>query len=564
MSEQQSNLSSAHYGYDFVVATTQQSINATMKEFLNGAGSPEVILCYVMDGQGNPVQVDYASLKADAKGSDPFNVPNGADPATNQDLKNLAAASFMYAFKAKLGLPPGYPPQNTPDIVRLGGNTATVNYNLTCSEFVVVEANYGPRGIIGWLNQSQQPGAAWIFTSKVDLRMGTADQSAYSTLPPAVQKQIKNLGGNAFSVQQLLFDLDNAALQTVPTISGVAPGTPLYTALQTVFLGAYFTALQKAGKPVLGYSITQSAAPPSSLVLTDLNLEVSPFVGTDGQPVGSPTPQQQQLSTLNYLCAANGNTLPPASPFTWNWVDPSQAANFHGVVAINRNTFANYFLRQLTPLIQPNCFKSQVRVWLSGFLDTTINYSWSLTGWQTPVVTRPTSGPIVLQLGFQSNASDDAGLGGDMGAMSLAPSLDVTVTFAGNAITVTQHLVINLYVRVMQTSGKGNIVDKTITDTYTLGVNQAGDLTTTLTSTTTDKSEDPRTNDFLNFFTDLNRIISDISTWTRNFVGTRFTDLPVSVAQSFVFPGGKTFAFKDVVFSANQDLVSHITYVQPS
>jgi len=564
MSDKQSDLSSAHYGYDFVVATTQQSINATLKEFLDAANEPELVMCYVMDANGNPQQIDYATLRSDAKGSDPFNVPNGADPATNQDLKNLSGASFMYAFKAKLGLPPGYAPQQVPDIVTLGLNTASVTYNLTCSEFVVVEANYGPRGIIGWLNQSQPDGAAWLFTSKVDLRLSDTDQSAYDSLPPAVQKQIKNLGGNAFSVQQLLFDLDNAALQTVPTISGVAPGTPLYTCLQQVFLGAYFVALQKQGKPVLGYSITQSSAPPSSLTLTDLNMKVSPFVGSDGQPVANPSTQQQQLATLSYLCAANGKALPAASAFTWNWVEPADVGSYNGVVAINRNTFASYFQTQLLPLVRNNCFQSSVRVYLSGFLDTTVNYSWSLTPGQAPTVTLPPSGATVLQFQYSSSASDDAGLGGDMGAMRLSPSLEVDVAFAGNAVTITQHLIIYLNVRSLQTSGGGNIVDKTITDTYTLAVDQTGSLTATLTTSTADNSENPSTNSFLNFFTDLNDIINDIETWTRNFVGTRFNDLPISVVRGYVFPGGNTFTFKDVVFSDNQDLVSHITYVQPS
>jgi hypothetical protein len=38
----------------------------------------------------------------------------------------------------------------------------------------------------------------------------------------------------------------------------------------------------------------------------------------------------------------------------------------------------------------------------------------------------------------------------------------------------------------------------------------------------------------------------------------------INSSQSFVFPGGNTFAFKDVVFSDGQDLISHITYVQPT
>ena len=40
MSASQSQLSAARYGYDFVVATTQASINATMKQFLSGLTEP--------------------------------------------------------------------------------------------------------------------------------------------------------------------------------------------------------------------------------------------------------------------------------------------------------------------------------------------------------------------------------------------------------------------------------------------------------------------------------------------------------------------------------------------
>ena len=470
----------------------------------------------------------------------------------------------MYGIKAKIGLPPGIPPQRLPDIVNLGADTSSIIYNLMCLEFTVVEATYGRRGIVSWLNQSQPAGTAWLFTSKVDLRLSAADKSAYSQLPPAVQTQIKNMGSSAFSVQQLLFDLDNAALQSVPVISRVAPGTPLYMGLQQVFLGACFTTMQKNGKPVLGYAIKQSGPDPSSLALTGLDLEVNPFLGSDGQPVFNPTSDQQNFATLNYLCAVDGRALPVPSRFSWNWIEPADAAIAHGTVVINRNTLVEYFKDRLAAYVKPNCFNSNVRVWLSGFLDTTVNYSWSLSPYQNPSISAPPSGPLVLEYSYRSAASDDAGLGGDMGQMELYPQFDVEVTFSGNTITIVQHLVIYLHVRVMQTGDGGNIVDKTITDTYTLAVNPTGGLSATLSSSTSDSSQNPGTNGFLNFFTNLNDIINDVENWTRNFVSTRFTDIPVSAVQTFVFPGGKTFVFKDVAFSDNQDLVSHITYAQPA
>jgi len=563
MSSVNSNLSSSQYGYDFVVATTQASINATMDEYISGLESPVVTMCYVMDQAGNPQVIDYATLITQAKGTDPFSVANGAS-LTSEEVQNLSGVYFMYAFKAQIGLPPGYAPLTQggpalPTIVTLGSNTASVTYNLMCSEFTVVEASYGPRGIVSWLNQSQPSAAAWIFTSQVDLRL--TPTSVYGSLPAAVQAQIKNLGGNAFSVQQLLFDLNNAALESVPTISGVTPGTPLYTGLQSAFIGAYFSELQKAGQPVLAYSIAQSTAPPASLTLTNLNMEVNPYMGTNGQAVAEPSQQQQGLATLCYLCAANGNTLPAATAFSWNWIDATESSSYDGVIAINRNTFAKYFQAVLSPYVARNCYQSYVKLTLSG---TTVNYGWSLKPGQTPTSVFPAAGSTVLTMTYSSSNSDQAGLDGALGSMTMTTSMNVTVEFTGSAIIITQHLVVYLDISGVGDHLTGNIVDKTITDTYTLSVNATGGLIATLQTNSVNNSQLPQASAFANFFTDDNNIMDAVAGWVNTFTGTKFTDIPVTAAQSFVFPGGNTFTYEDVAFSDNQDLVSHITYVQPS
>lgn len=565
MSASQSDLSNPRYGYDFVVATTQASINATMKQFLANLSQPVATICYVADNQGTPVPIPYADLVQRAHGSDPFTVAAGADPTTNPDLKNLIEARFMMGFRAQLGLPQGLAPSQIPDLVQLGADTAAVTFNLLCSQFLVVDlepgSGYAPPA---WLSMSQPGGAPWIFTSKVDLRLSTTDSSAYSTLPPAVQQQIRNLGANAFSVQQLLFDLDNAGLQSIPTIQGITPGTKLYTVMQQSFLGAYFAQLQSQGQPILGVAITQPSAPASTLTLTNLNLEVSPFVDGSGHSIAHPDQAQQDLAALSYLCAADGHPLPAPVPFAWNWIDLSEEADYDGVIAINRRSIANYFRVQLEPYARNNSYLAAVRVWLSGFLDTTVNYQWSLAPGQTPTITMPDEGTVVLTMHYDSASNDDAGLNGDMGAMELKPAYDLTVTFSGNTITVVQHLVIYLYVRSLATGEGGNIVDRTITDTYTLAVTESGSLTAVFNSSVEDHSQDPSTNGFLDFFTDLNSIIDDVKTWVRAFVPARLQDIPVAVIQDYVFPGGKTFAFKSVGFSNTADLVSHITYTDPT
>jgi hypothetical protein len=504
-------------------------------------------------------------LKQKANGTDPFLVPSGVDTSNDPNIKNLLGVRFMIGFKARLGVPRVSNPSLLPDVVTLGGDTSSVIFNMLCSEFIAVELNPGSvYSSPSWTNLSQPANSPWVFTSKVDLRLSTVDGSAYSTLPPAVQSAIKNLEANAFSVQQLLFDLTNASLMTVPNLSGVTPGTTLYLILQQYFIGAYFTQMQKTSQPLLGCSVVMHHAAVSTLTLTNFDFEVSPYVDPTGHPVPRPTQDQQQLATLNYLCAADGKPLPPAVPFNWNWVDVSQLNDHDGTIAINRNTFANYFRNQLTPQVSRNCILPHVHVSLSGTFDTNVNYSWKLTPGQTPSITMPPTGKTVLSYYYSQSSDDSAGLNGDMGEFKLQPSYSLTVDFLGNTIVITQHLTVHMYVRTLATSGKGNIVDTQIVDTYTIGINAEGQLVADFKSNKIDHSHDPSVNAALNFFTNFNDISNDVHNKVQNFTGHLVKDIPLSTIQNYVFPGGRTFIFKSVGFSDYQDLVSFISYADPT
>lgn len=62
MSGQKSDLSTSKYGYDLVVATTQASINVTMKEFLSGLDSSDFNACYQWDDNDNCIPLDYSQV----------------------------------------------------------------------------------------------------------------------------------------------------------------------------------------------------------------------------------------------------------------------------------------------------------------------------------------------------------------------------------------------------------------------------------------------------------------------------------------------------------------------
>jgi hypothetical protein len=551
MSAIQSNLSST--GFDYVVAVTQDSINATLEQYLYYSGLPEVVLCYVYDTNNNPTPIDFTKFVASAKSTDPFTVPNST-PSTDQRVQNLNNANFAFAIKAKLGLPPGVPPKNLPPIVVLKPGQSNVTYTLMFAEFVATELQFGPRGSVTWFNEAQPSGTAWTFTGAIDLDLQAA---SFEKLPASVQTVLKGLQnqGKTFSIQQLYYDLNSSDLEQGFTFNNLPSNSALSTFMTADFINTYWKAL--GGASVLGYGANQtSATSPQSLAVTNLNFFTPGAVGNQGAPL-----------TLNYLCATNNDPLPATTHagFGWNWIEPGEISQYNGVAALNRNTLARFYAQQLRGYVQSNCYSpaGKIRVWLSGALDTTVNYQWGLTAGQTPSVTFPPAGAVVLTYSWSSPVvGDQAGLNGDMGKLQMSSSFNLSVSFQSNAtVVIVQHLVININVSYLATSDGGNVVDKQITDTYAIGVDGSGEIVATLQSSVpVDHSVTPSANGFLNFWANVEQISNSVTQWAQSIFGTRVTDIPASAIRNFVFPGGNTFAFANVQFSNNQDLVSHITY----
>jgi hypothetical protein len=330
------------------------------------------------------------------------------------------------------------------------------------------------------------------------------------------------------------------------------------------FVDTYFKGLPK-GAEVLGYAAQQtSATPPSSIAVTDVNFFTPDPVGSDGAP-----------ATLNYLCAANNNKLPDTTHagFGWNWIEAKEASQYHGAAALNRNTLASYLNNApqasggtLLSYAQSNCFKPSVTVTYVGGIEIEVDYSWNMARYQTPTVTVPASGSTILHYSYDSgDVSDQAGDNGSAGKMDLKSTFDMTVSVEGNEITIVQHLVIYTYVRYLATPADGNVVDIQITDVYTVGVNDQAQITAALKSSTKqDNSVTPGANGFLNFWANVQTLANDVTQWAQGVAATSLNDIPVSFVQNFIFPGGSTFSFTDAGFSANQDLVSHITYASVS
>jgi hypothetical protein len=552
MSYTDSNLFST--GFDYVVAVTQDSINGALKETLY-VGQPEVILCYAYDNSNPPalVPIDHAALVTAAQGTDPFAVPAGT-AGTDQRVQNLNNAGFAFAVKAQLGLPPGVPPADLPPIIALKPGQSNVTYTVTFAELTVAEIVYGPRGSVTWFSDSQPSGTGWTFSGTVDLDFQDA---SFTALSQAAQARLKGLGPNPaiFTIQQLYYDLNNSNLIQGFQFDGMPATSLLGGFMADNFVNTYFKNLN--GAELLGYAATQATGvTPGSLWVTDVNFFTPNAVGATGAPL-----------TLNYLCAAGGDALPDTTHagFGWNWIEAKE--EFDGVAALNRMTLGKYLRSAALPgggtldsYVASNCYQPSVSCTLNQLSQVQYGFSATPGGPATAAVLP--GGAQLIMYSYGADASDQAGAGGDLGQIEIAPSFNLTVTVGGNQIIIDQRLAFYLRLKHLATQVSGNIVDKTLVDTYSVGVNENGQLAVALAnSTTTDNSQQLDVSGFLDFFTNVNEYASAVTQWAESLASGHLKDLPLSLIGNFIFPGSAAFTFSGATFSATGDLVSHITYV---
>src|SRR5882757_4907867 len=213
MSTYESHLNESKYSYDMVVAVTQRAVDATIKQFLQNFEGKEFIACYQVmpDFNDNPYQpMDYDKVVAIAK-MDPFSIPETGhqDPAQKAAADRLYDAYFAFAFKAKMGIPEGFPISKIPSTIILNKVGAEVTYNLYFQNMTILNIDERRSGY-NWQNMSQSydddSSVPWVFQFRVSLDFST-DNSVFANLPKSVQDKVKNLNpDSAFSVQQLYLD----------------------------------------------------------------------------------------------------------------------------------------------------------------------------------------------------------------------------------------------------------------------------------------------------------------------------------------------------------------------
>ena len=298
MDSSKSCLSLPKYGCDFVVATTQASINSNMLQYFAEGTQPVEYICYLADTKtGNPgEQIRIDDLLAKTNGVHPFYIPDDT-PWADERVQALYRAGFMVGIKLQMGLPPGVMPKDLPPIVTFDDTIKSVLFNLLCSQLTIVQVNPPAWGAGSWNVWSQPYGTAWTVQTRVNLLVADLDaklNTPYFDNHPEVrdrlQKALKNLSGTAFSLQQLLFDLDNTLLESLPRFSGVPDGSNAQLILQKVFVGKYWESAKSHGLPLVSVMTVSQPRDKSSLHLTGFERMLSPLQDGQGKPIKNPTP----------------------------------------------------------------------------------------------------------------------------------------------------------------------------------------------------------------------------------------------------------------------------------
>lgn len=578
-------LAGPKYGCDFVVATTQASINSGLLEFLANSNQPETYLCFLADDDLNiSQQITLDQLLKLTGGVNPFDIPDGT-PYSDPRIATLSENSFIGGVKIQVGLPPGIAPADLPPVVTLGANPSNVAFNMFCSQFQIIQnsppSGFGKKPSPGhWNVWSQPAGTPWYVETKVDLVVQDLNQelqTPYFLANPALATQLKNqllnLSSTTFSLQQLAFDLDNALLQTLPTFGNIPQGSNAMDMLQKSFIALYSKSAKNQGLPLVAVTaVSQSVSDASQLQLAAYTRQVSPLQDAGGVQITNPTPLQASVTTLDYICSVT-NTLSPIQSFGWNWVLPQDVDSMSGVIAINRNVIAGLILDQLLQVVSNSCFTATTDVTAHAFGD--VSYEYNLTPGAKPQtalvnpvnlnvfpidVTQP-----VISIAYSSYSTDDDKSGVTYGELSITPNYTCDVYFSGTTMQVKQRLWVKMFAEWDDTGDTINPYDKTITDTYNISVDQNGVLQTQqVESTTEDNSQSADRSAIVNAFTNINNLVNGIKGDITDLVSTHLQPIPFNNLQNFVFPGARVFTYKSASFSEGQDLICDITYLDPS
>lgn len=569
-------LSSPKYGYDMVVGITEEAINSQMADYLDFYEGPEVIQWYSQGGPNQPYQVIDP---IDDLGLDIFDLEpdeNGKLHIDREILKplftKLKEHHFVAAVKARLGW--SSEEEDSPNVINFDKGIEEVTFKMFFSEFQMVSLSFDWDGYC-WNKEQQNPDEPYVFDYLVDLKFASGK---FEDLEQAQQKQLVKINpASAWSVQQLYLDLTSAALQKQPHFDSGKMGT----IVQDFVNSSAWNKLMGGERLVLANTVKKLNTDPinkPSMVPTYIKLGISGFIEKDDKHNN-----KSPLTTLNYLMMTDND--PPITRqfvgFDWNWVGEKDKSEYNGCMAIKREKFVQFLRDMLCGKgstqgpINEICFLPSTTAYISHFGETKFTAGLSVDHSHISGLKASPSGAQVLSLQYaKHHESHDDNWNTPEVENELRYTLTFTVSLVGNEIRMTIHS--EIYSRIKADlfnagGSSGRIGGYNLNPVYSIGVQSDGRLFASLKKGTDKLTPVPKdvSSSFLASLSGSSDLLSkeadNFDTFARNHLQgfqNSINEFLQNSGQLFIFPGGKTFTFKNPTFSDHQDLIAELTYNQ--
>jgi hypothetical protein len=181
-------------------------------------------------------------------------------------------------------------------------------------------------------------------------------------------------------------------------------------------------------------------------------------------------------------------------------------------------------------------------------------------------------GSHVLTFSYsQSDKDKDKYAGGiESGSYSLTYTAKSDIYLEGTQIKNVTSVNANVHLKINGDSEKGDWASYSLTSYYDIGVDAQGQLSVTQSSDdmvdNSDKVKTSTWDDMISAGT-MDDVIDSIQSDLKKYLQGIIVDDSSTIASMlngstmWVFPGGQTFTFQDAKFSDNQDLVTHVSYL---
>ncbi|KAM0145692.1 hypothetical protein ACHAQE_011130 [Botrytis cinerea] len=560
--------------YDFTVATSLESINAGLREFLTVGNSPALRFCRFFTDEGVEYLMEWEDVLKITNNVDPFQIASKEGKAFKDDptIQLLHDKGFSYGVMVQPGIPSCLSGRDFRNfaIVNFDSGIERVKFKLLFEDVIVVEDNAHVRAgkWTRWTQADEGDDDAWFVEADVNLTISALsdelDTPYFKNHPDErdkLMRQLNNISGTAYSLEQLYFDLNQTVLSPSSALKYLKSGEevlPTGSAAQKAAVSAYKDGYEKIaksqGEPLVTVTAVVQTKDASDLQMTAFERQISKLKDSNGSVIQNPTKLQKAAATLDYLCTTKPGAGPPSTnSFNWNWVTENEVSLKHGVVAINRNTIAKYFLKQLLdPKISDNSLRR---------FCVRIQPYWSNGGYGVPVAPfqEPDSaivtdnGRTVIQVSYDYKGRADL----DDSRLYFDSSYTCDVSFYDNIIEVKHVSKFWTDFSVWGSVGAGYFIWSESTESLSISVDSKGELYT-------QSNYDQVINDKHDHLEDTH---DNVRGWRNGVLAQLYPFTPVlnvGSVNNFIFPAAQTFAFTKPLFSVHQDLVCDINYLSPS